>query len=81
MRQLLCSHFGAMTWKMLYFLMTTAVCLLSFRNEPWWPQQLGGEGAEEELWKGEPCRVFAFHTSPHRRACHVLKSGSFRLGL
>lgn len=53
-RQLLCSHFGEMTWKMLYFLMTTAVCLLSFRNERWWPQQLGGEGAEEQLWQGEP---------------------------
>lgn len=51
-RKLLCSHFGAMTWKMLYFLSTAAMCLLAFRNEPWWPQQLGGEGAEEQLWQG-----------------------------
>lgn len=52
-RQLLCSHFGAMTWKMLYFLTTAVMCLLAFLNEPWWPQQIGGEGAEEELWQGK----------------------------
>lgn len=82
-RQLLCSHFGAMTWKMLYFLMTTALCLLFFRNEPWWPQQLGGEGAEEELWKGYPmqqnsmyCHLYFYVAFGHHLATliYILKS-------
>nr|AET50846.1 hypothetical protein [Eimeria tenella] len=82
-RQLLCSHFGEMTWKMLYFLMTTAVCLLSFRNERWWPQQLGGEGAEEQLWQGYPmqqnsvyCHLYFYVAFGHHLASliYILKS-------
>lgn len=82
-RQLLCSHFGAMTWKMLYFLATAVMCLLAFRNEPWWPQQLGGEGAEDQLWQGYPmqqnsvpCHLYFYVAFGHHLASliYLLKS-------
>lgn len=53
MRRLLCSRFGAMAWKMLYFLCVSGVSFFSFREEPWWPAQIGGLGVEESLWEGK----------------------------
>ncbi|OEH77662.1 longevity-assurance domain-containing protein [Cyclospora cayetanensis] len=77
-RQLLCSHFGATTWKMVYFLTTTAMCLVAFRNEQWWPHQLGGEGSEEQLWQGYPmqqnsvyCHLYFYLAFGHHLASLV----------